>query len=91
MRELKLQKLLHPMVWYLGVVFLFWLVISVSYIASSTEITNSPLYNSPGEEIKAVFVYIPIISAVLGLLLFIRKVAHRRPFFPVDLTGLFGK
>jgi hypothetical protein len=51
---------------YFAISFGLWLCISATYGASAGAL-GSPLYNTAAQEIRAVTVYIPALSAVLGL------------------------
>ncbi|MBU1110513.1 hypothetical protein KKB83_02760 [Patescibacteria group bacterium] len=64
-----LRKVVKEIGRRLVVAFLIWMVISMAYGFSGTPVENSPLYNPPEIEMRAILVYIPIISLALSVIL----------------------
>ena len=46
-----------------------WFIISAAYGASWTPVKESPLYNSPQQEIKVAYLVIPLVSLGLSILI----------------------
>jgi hypothetical protein len=64
-----LQKGLQILASLVITTVIIWLILSAVYGGSGTPVESSPLYNTPQQEVFAVFVILPIVSFILAVAL----------------------